>query len=539
MTICRCMGGRNEGPHTSQERELAPFWRILSKSAISYPASTNFFDMKRVVSAVVALSSSANFASSTTSWNDDNPFAPPNPYWWTTPQSPYASYLGTLLSAARPTANSSRPKKEQQQLRRSLENDDDGASSSIDLSSYSIKFEKCQYIKQYATDSDDRSSSSETVLETKKFVIFRLCLSSSSSSSTTTTSTTNSCTSSNCKSNYGEYVIDLETYLEATLQIKSEEQEAYCEACQYCDAGNDDAEDEEDADDRRRRLRRLTSSSVDCSTCYDQCQNIANMGDYGYADASEYYKCEKVYENENKNLVYYAGAMCSNSGSRIKVGLFTDADCENYDTTASPDAYIKKNGYNVKLSYHLMKKTFVNDECITSCASYNHYSNNAHDENDDGDNDNAVAEICQNLYASSGKCETPHGFTSGITSSSSSSYSSSEYYDEYSTQIDNEDTVCQYIANINSGAYDDSGELIVKTSTLYIVGGGRSSITSVQTTGGQKFALTFFVIGTVGLVAYAAYLRQKVNQCVKKGLLERIGGGGRSHLVVGSGGYMA
>jgi hypothetical protein len=186
----------------------------------------------------------------------------------------------------------------------------------------------------------------------------------------------------------------------------------------------------------------------------------------------------------------------------------------------------------------------VNDECITSCASYNHYSNNAYDENDDGDNDNAVAEICQNLYASSGKCETPHGFTSGITSSSSSSSSSyssssSEYYDEYSTQIDNEDSVCQYIANINSGAYDDSGELIVKTSTLYIVGGGRSSITSVQTTGGQKFALTFFVIGTVGLVAYAAYLRQKVNQCVKKGLLERIGGGGRSHLVVGSGGYMA
>jgi hypothetical protein len=534
--------------------------------------------MKRVVSAVVALSLSssyhggggggggvsaaaaANFALSTTSWNDDNPFAPPDPYRWTTPQSPYASYLGTLLSAARPTANSSRLNEEQQQLRRSLENDDDGASSSsIDLSSYSIKFEKCQYIKQYATDSDDRSSSSsETVLETKKFVIFRLCPSSSSSSSSgssssTTTTTTTSCTSSNCKSNYGEYVIDLETYLEATLQIKSDEQEAYCEACQYCDAGNDDAAaegvdavDEEDADDRRRRRQRqlTSSSSVDCSTCYDQCQNIANMGDYGYADASEYYKCEKVYENENKNLVYYAGAMCSNSGTRIKVGLFTDANCENYDTNASPDAYIKKNGYNVKLSYHLMKKTFVNDECITSCASYNHYSNNAHDENDDGDNDNAVAEICQNLYSSSGKCETPHGFTSGITSSSSSSSyssssSSSEYYDEYSTQIDNEDTVCQYIANINSGAYDDSGELIVKTSTLYIVGGGRSSITSVQTTGGQKFALTFFVIGTVGLVAYAAYLRQKVNQCVKKGLLERIGGGGRSHLVVGSGGYMA
>lgn len=520
--------------------------------------------MKRVVSAVVALSLSssshgggvvsaaaaANFAPN--SWSN-NPFAPPNPSWWTTPQSPYASYLGALLSAAQPSTNT-------QLKRRNLENDDDQSSSSIDLSSYSIKFEKCQHVKQYAATSDngnnnnnnDDQSSSETVLETKKFVVFRLCPnssdSSSSSSSSSTTTTSNSCTSSNCKSNYGEYVIDLETYLEATLQIKSDEQEAYCEACQnYCDAGNDDdAVEEDDADRQRRhlherRFRQLTTTttSVDCSTCYDQCQNIANMGDYGYADASEYYKCEKVYENENKNLVYYAGAMCSNSGTRIKVGLFTDAYCENYDTTASSDTFIKKNGYNVKLSYHLMKKTFVNDECITSCASSSSYVD---DGNDDGDNDanggNNVAEICQNLYASSGKCETLHGFTSGITSSSSSyssSSSSSKYYDEYSTQIDNEDTVCQYIANINSGAYDDSGELIVKTSTLYIVGGGRSSITSVQTTGGQKFALTFFVIGTVGLVAYAAYLRHKVNQCVKKGLLERIGGSGRSHLVVGSG----
>ena len=84
--------------------------------------------------------------------------------------------------------------------------------------------------------------------------------------------------------------------------------------------------------------------------------------------------------------------------------------------------------------------------------------------------------------------------------------------------MDNEDTVCQYIANINSGAYNNSGGLVVKSSMLYTVG-GRSTISLVQTTGGQKFVLTFFVIGTVGLVAYAAYLCRKVNQCVKQGLI--------------------
>lgn len=402
----------------------------------------------------------------------DNQFAPKR--MWVTP---HASNLGSIMSVARPTSNS--------QLRRNLDED-----AEVDLTSYSIKFEKCQDIKQYAEDHND-----ETVLETKKFVIFRLCPNASDGS--------NGCSSSTCKSSYGEYIVDLESYMGAMLQQKSDEQEAYCEACNDCAA----AADAEDAADDGRRRRRLTTD-VDCDTCYSQCQNIANLEDYGYADAAEYYKCEKVYENENKNLVYYAGAMCSNSGSRIKVGLFTDESCENYDESASTDTYIKKNGYNVKLSYHLMKKTFVADECIASCADV--------EDDDGGDDDNTeveTTEVCGNLYKASGKCETPHGFASGISSSVT-------YSDDYSTQVDNEDTVCQYIANINSGAYNDSGELVVKSSTLYIVG-GRSTISSVQTTGGQKFALTFFVIGTVGLVAYAAYLRQKVNQCVKQGLIMR------------------
>ena len=204
---------------------------------------------------------------------------------------------------------------------------------------------------------------------------------------------------------------------------------------------------------------------------------------------AEYYKCEKVYENDNKNLVYYAGAMCSNSGTRIKVGRFTDEYCENLDESVSTDTYIKKNGYNVKLSYHLMKNTFVADECIASCTEVK-------DDDDDDDDDNSeveTTEVCRNLYEASGKCETPHGFASFISSSVT-------YSDDYNTQVENVDTVCQYVANINSGAYNDSGKLVVKSSTLYIVG-GRSTTSLVQTTGGKKFALTFFVIGTVGLVA--------------------------------------
>ena len=402
--------------------------------------------------------------------NDRNPFVPKK-VTWKTPDSPYASYLGSLMSAARPAPAS--------QARRHLEEE------TIDLSSYSIKFEKCLYIKQYDEDHND-----ETVLATQKLVVFRLCYDNGGM-----------CSSSGCKTNYGEYVIDMDTYLEATLQHKKNEQDDYCEACQSCAT---DAAADGGGRDRRRGRRRATT--VDCDTCYSQCQNIDNMEEYGYVDASEYYKCEKVYKNDNTGVVYYAGAMCANSGARIKVGLFTDEYCETYDADAAPDTYIKKNGYNVKLSYHLMKHTFTTEDCVASCAGV------------DGDGDYAeavTAEVCKTLYEAAGKCETPYSFASGIAS----------YSDYYASQVSNEGTVCEYIASINSGAYDESGELVVKSSkTINIVGGTKYD--TVQTTGGQKFALTFFIIGTVGFVAYAAFLRQRVNQAVRRGMIAHVGGGG-------------
>ena len=430
------------------------------------------------VSASVALSlSSRGFVHSigadSSSNNSNNSFSP-NKVTWKTPDSPYASYLGSLMTAARPAPDS--------QSRRRLED------VKIDLSSYSIKFEKCLYIKQYDEDHND-----ETVLATQKLVVFRLCYNNGGM-----------CSSNGCKTNYGEYVIDMDTYLEATLQHKKNEQDDYCEACQSCaDAADGGGRD-------RRRSRRL-ATTVDCDTCYSQCQNIDNMEEYGYVDAAEYYKCEKVYMNDNTGVVYYAGAMCDKSGTRIKVGLFTDEYCETYDSDASPDTYIKKNGYNVKLSYHLMKHTFTTEDCVASCAGVD-------DDDDDGDGDYAeaeTAEVCKALYGAAGKCETPHSFASGIAS----------YSDYYASQVSNEGTVCEYIASINSGAYDESGELVVKTTkTINIVGGTKYD--TVQTTGGQKFALTFFIIGTVGFVAYAAFLRQRVNQAVQRGMIAHVGGGG-------------
>ncbi|KAL3768756.1 hypothetical protein ACHAWU_006857 [Discostella pseudostelligera] len=411
-----------------------------------------------------------------------------------------ATYTGKLMDAARPTPNS-----RLLHTSRHLEDDND-----LDLSSYSIKFEKCQNVKQYAyQQNDNNNNNDDTVLETKKFVIFRLCPEGGSSSSSSGSSSA-SASCSSCESNYGEYIVDMDTYLQATVQHKQEEQEQYCEACDECAdaaaAANDDAAaaaDDDGGGRRHLRSHRLLTN-VDCDTCYATCQNIDNMEANGYADASEYIQCEKVYENENKNIVYYAGAVCTNYGTRIKVGLFTDEDCINYDSNAAVDQYIKnQNGYNVKLSYHLLKQTFVSDACVASCAVA------AEDGNDDDGNANVAetAEVCQNLYEASGKCESPNGFTSGMSSSSN-----------YEVQLNNEEIVCDYISNIYAGHYDENGEVTADSKGTLTIFGGRKTVknTTTRISGGQKFTLSFFTIGTIGLVSYALLLRRKLARANKE-----------------------
>ena len=59
-----------------------------------------------------------------------------------------------------------------------------------------------------------------------------------------------------------------------------------------------------------------------------------------------------------------------------------------------------------------MKKRFVANEYITSCAD-------VEDDDDNGDDDNTEAkttEVCRNLYEALGMCETLHAFASGISS---------------------------------------------------------------------------------------------------------------------------
>jgi len=385
---------------------------------------------------------------------------------------------------------------------------DEAEDAEIDISSYSLKFEQCQFVKTYSDElAEDEDYSS--VLKTQRFVVFRLC-------------PDNSCSS--CNSNYGEYVIDLQEYLESTVEYQQEIQEQMCELCEEYyenqaaeeeeeEAEEEEGDEDEDGDDRRKK-RRLVD--VDYDSCYDECQKIENMEENGYVDATNYLECQQIYEPEDDGMsALYAGPICSSSGSKIKIGVFTDEECNVVSSSKEVEDYlIDDDGVQMKLSHALLKSVYSEDSCI-SCLEPAEEEEENDDEEEDEDEDAEeeapeTAEVCRNLYEAAAKCEDSNGFEASVWNGDD------DAADAYDNQEEQEELVCDYISSLKSGTYDETGEIVVQGGTS-VVGGG------AKTTGGQKFALTFFILGTVGLSGYAAMLHGKLSRGGKTDLANQGG----------------
>jgi hypothetical protein len=141
----------------------------------------------------------------------------------------------------------------------------------------------------------------------------------------------------------------------------------------------------------------------------------------------------------------------------------------------------------MKLSHALLKTVYAEDSCV-SCTKV--------EDNQERKLEDAqaaeVLDMCQALYEDAAKCEKTHGFDGGYSD-----------YSGYANQLSQEEVVCDYIESIKAGSYDEKGEIVVYGANSANGGGAK-------TTGGQKFALTFFVLGTVGLAGYAGMLHSKL-----------------------------
>lgn len=252
-------------------------------------------------------------------------------------------------------------------------NDNQNADYSF-VGDYSIKFQGCHHVQQWNDDADDED---DVRVKTKRLVRFRLCPSDSCSNGK----------SVGCTSKFGDYVIDMNTFVDAYLEALEEDKDEVC-----YDAKNDCVEECGGYDDED--CMQACYQAYDLSFCYYY-NNGNDDGNDNEFDVQEYAQCAQ-YDfgrrrlNDNNNEVeYFIGPYCADQGGEIHLGLFTDETCTTY----------AQNGESMFYSYEGYELPY-SDESLVSTRCF------ACGENSNDDGYGELKEVCENVYQYAGKCET-------------------------------------------------------------------------------------------------------------------------------------
>lgn len=349
----------------------------------------------------------------------------------------WLGYLLLLAQLARRTCGSSLL----QSPHRRLEEEE---TFEYDLNGFGIKFERCQYVKAFDDElAEDEDAS--TVLAMQHFVVFKLC-------------PQDECES--CDGVHGEYVVDVEDYLEATIQYEKEAFENMCNNC------ND-------------------------NDCAQECYDYDNLEANGYVDATEYIECQRLDGGDDDGEELYVGPRCSSNNNAIHIGLFSDEDCSvPYDEQDVEDVL------GMKLSYQILQSVQESDDgskCLSCQEQDDGNQNNNGNDNDDLDD---VNEMCERIYESSGKCESIYGLDQGFVQMNREE-------GDYENQVENEFMVCGFINSLIWNSYTETGEINVEDEQDVIY---RKMMPL------QKVTLTLLSLTVVGLLGYGYYLHKEIEK---------------------------
>lgn len=307
---------------------------------------------------------------------------------------------------------------------------------------YSIKFQGCHHVQQWNSNVDQEGDNEDQVrIMTKRLVRFRLC----------PMDTCNSERSSGCSSKYGDYIVDMNTFVSLFVQGMEDEKARVCDdVYDYCLA---DCQNSEDGN---------------ClNTCYDEydaafCFEEDLAANYGF-DVQQYLECANVNfggrrnsrseRSLNDNIEYFIGPFCAAQGGEIHLGLFTDNTC----TTRA------ENGDSTFEEYAGFQLPFSNDSLIPFRCLKCGYKN--------GNGESVTNESCTSMYQMSGKCET-------------------RMYVDYPNE-----SSCDYIEGIKIIREDG----VIRTS-------------SVRKSKAAAVAIGVFITLSVLLAAYVFYLRTKLSR---------------------------
>jgi len=269
--------------------------------------------------------------------------------------------------------------------RRLEDGDDDGEIDYTYVANYSIKFQGCHHVSQWNAEVDEDN---DVRMKIVRLARFRLC----------PTGTCNNSKTAGCESGYGDYIVDLDTFLTSYLTDKQTTEEYNCEYAQnnICGCDGDDVDDEDGC----------------LNTCYannglSYCIQDEDEGDQ--FDALDYAVCAQYeYEADDdanrrrldeaeEEVQYFIGAYCADQGGEVRLGFFSDDSC----TEKSETSYSSLTGSSLPYS----GESLISSNCI-SCQEPV--------EEQDGDDADAqdedqVKEICEEMYMAAGKCESYMG----------------------------------------------------------------------------------------------------------------------------------
>lgn len=285
------------------------------------------------------------------------------------------------------------------------------------VSNYSIKFLGCHHVTQWASEEemedqedDQQDEDGEVTLNaangrirSKGLVRFRLCPS-------------DSCFDHfgmGCSSNFGEYVVDMNQFLEVYIAWQMEESQYKCQTYR-----------------NTCYTQCYESTSANCyGTCYKQYGVEASLCAQNDGDGNSYYQQQDGYGNvfsledylecaeyevaangdNEDDLTHYLGPYCANQGGDIRLGFFQDQYCSI--ASAYQASYFEKMT-GIEIPY--TKSSIVSTNCM-SCENMEQDAE-AQDNQDyynydqDGNRNYYIAkevnELCGTMYMQSGKCET-------------------------------------------------------------------------------------------------------------------------------------
>jgi len=294
----------------------------------------------------------------------------------------------------------------------------------------------------------------------------------------------NTCSSSNaggCDSGYGDYIIDLNIFLEAYWQDKLEQEEYECEimekqTCAYCD--------ENDAEDCEYECYAAAGMAEQCEVENPYAQDEEDQEEFevdGYMECAQWdipdnnrnRKARRKLEDE---VEYFIGPYCSEAGSEVNLGVFTDEFCTNFagdDSQTHLEFYYYWTGEALPYS----EESLIGNNCMSCKEREEVQDADAEDDGNDNDQDEEEEpiELCEQLYYNAGKCETY--------------LSPNSYY---------------YTANENACNYME-GIKIMRTDGTVVTKSAASSKTAAAFIG--VFATAFVLLG-----AYVYYLKTKLDR---------------------------